>query len=231
MKIGDRVVLARSGVFGVVAASCVAMSPVAMGSFTFSDGTFNNADWSQASFQYGPNGGSGAPTQVFTGGNPGAARYITNSCGSFFSGALNAQYYEAFSYNPAIDGPLSALAFSIDSRFQDGLQALSFVVRQGGSTWQAGYFLNTSQWVTYSLAPTASDWAAMTGSSVPTPTPDFSAAGAPITFGFWTGNGTAGGFGYTRSGWFDNFTVSFIPTPGAASAALLGVALMGRRRR
>jgi uncharacterized protein (TIGR03382 family) len=207
------------------------MSPAALGSFTFSDGTFNTGDWSQTSFQYGPNGGSGSPSQVLSGGNPGAARYITNSCGSFFSGALNAQYYEAFSYNPAVDGPLSALTFSIDSRFEDGLQAVSFVVRQGGSTWQAGYFLNTSQWATYSMSPAANDWFAMTGASVPTPAPDFSASGAPITFGFWTGNGTAGGFGYSRSGWFDNFTVSFIPTPGATSAALLGVALLGRRRR
>lgn len=197
------------------------------------DGEFVPANWSFAAYPYGANGGGGSAFQELVNGNPGAARQVANDYGPSNSGSYNANFYEALSYNPVIGGPLTDLSFSIDSRFIDGLNALGFAVRQNGSVWGIGYWTNTSSWQTYSITPVASDYF-LNPFNIPTPgqpaLPDFSATGAPITFGFYTGNGSAGGPGETRHGLFDNFAVSFVPAPSAAAALALGFTAVRRRR-
>lgn len=198
-----------------------------------SDGDFAPADWSFTPYPYGTFGGGGSASQDLVNGNPGSARRVMNDYGPSNSGSYNASFYEAMSYNPSVGGPLTDLSFSIDSRYADDLNALGFVVRQNSSAWGIGYWINTSSWATYAITPVASDFF-LNPFDIPTPgqptLPDFSATGSPITFGFYTGNGSAGGFGGTRTGLFDNFQVSFVPTPGAA--AILGIAgLTAARRR
>ncbi len=200
-----------------------------------SDGTFADSDWTLISRPYGPGGGTGSAQQVLTGGagDNGPARLTTNTAGSNASGSYNASIYTAFTYNPAVGGPLSGLSISIDAIYIDGLSAIGAVVEQDGVIYLTGNAINTPSWQTYTFTPGAGDWFLITpdGGAV-TPGPDFSAAGAPMRFGFFTGNGTSsGGVTYTNRGLNDNFAVSFVPTP--TTAALLGLTtlLAARRRR
>jgi hypothetical protein len=97
----------------------------------------------------------------------------------------------------------------------------------------AGNAVNTPSWQTYTFTPVASDWFLINPSGgVSGPGPDFSAAGAPMRFGFFTANGTsAGGNPYTNVGLNDNFVVSFIPAPSAAVLLALSGLIAARRNR
>jgi hypothetical protein len=194
------------------------------------DATFAPGDWSHLSVPFGPNGGSGYIAQAPE-GRTGTGLFISNSANSNNSGAWNAAIYQGFTYIPAISGPLSELAFSVDTRFVDGLQAVSFIVAQSGFAWRVGYFINTAAWTTYSVIASPAEISPLTLGQPALP--DFSAAGAPIRFGFTSGNSSSpGGFGYSRLGVYDNFGVSFVPAPGAAAAlALAGLAAARRSRR
>ncbi len=226
--------LAVVAAVGVCAAGLGGAS--ANGGVVISDGQFNNADWTLIARPYGPGGGSGSGMQVLTGGagDNGAARRTANVAGPNGSGSYNASIYTAYTYNPAGAGALTGLNVTFDARFLTGLSAIGPAVEQGGLMWFAGSTINTATWQTYSFTPTAVDWYLINPSGgVVGAGPDFSAAGAPMRFGYFTGNGTsAGGFAYENLGQVDNFRVSFVPTPGAAAVmGLLGVAGAVRRRR
>jgi hypothetical protein len=220
-------------VAAVAAATVTVVSADA--SVIVSDGTFLDSNWTMVSRGYGPGGGSGTGEQLLAGGagDNGPARQTSNFAGANNSGSYNASIYTAFSYNPAASGPLTNLSISIDARSLNGLSSMGAVVEQSGLIWFAGYVLNTPNWQTYTFTPVAGDWFLMNPSGGELgPGPDFSVAGAPMRFGFYTANGTGpGGFPYTRVGRNDNFVVSFIPTPGAAMVLGLGGLVAARRRR
>ncbi len=188
--------------------------------------TFDAADWSHTTFQFGPYGGSGSSGPTTQGRTDGGWT-IHNSCGPDYSGAWNLCTYNAFTYDPSVAGPLTDLSFSVDSRYDDYLQAIGFVVEQGGNFWLAGYWINTPSWQTYSIAnPVVADFSRLTLAQ--DFTPDFSASGAAIHFGFAAANSSTG-YGYNTTGFYDNFRVDFVPAPGAI--ALLGLSAVAARRR
>lgn len=220
----------------LVALFCVSVTSMpASANVVISDGAFNDANWTLVARPYGPGGGSGSATRVLTGGagDNGPARQTSNSAGPNNSGSYNASIYTAFTYNPAASGPLTALSISIDARFINGLSAIGAVVEQSGLIWMAGNAVNTPSWQTYTFTPVAGDWFLINPSGgVSGPGPDFSAAGAPMRFGFFTANGTsAGGNPYTNVGLNDNFVVSFIPAPSAAVLLALSGLIAARRNR
>lgn len=207
----------------------VVLPSVASAQWLVTDSAMTLSNWSLTVFQFGPNGGTGNVTQSAS-GLPGSAMQVNNSCGSNFSGSWNLLVYSPFTYTPANAGAITNLSFSIDSRFIDRLQALSFIIEQGSHVWRVAYWTNTSSWTTYSITNVTS--ASITPLSTGAPLlPDLSAAGAPLRFGFASANSSAGGFGYTTSGLYDNFRVEFVPAPGvAAMFGAMGV-LASRRRR
>jgi hypothetical protein len=170
---------------------------------TVEDTEFVDSDWKMTSYAYGTYGGSGSAAQV------GGTREISNSCGPFYSGANNVSLYQPFTYDPAVQGALSGLSFSIDTRYLTGLSAYGFVVAQGANVWGAGYQINTPSWLTYEVEPAEGDYFPIAPGTVGAP--DFSAEGAPLQFGFYTANSSAGGSGYTHTGQWDNFRVEFVP--------------------
>ncbi|MDX2016066.1 MAG: hypothetical protein SFY95_00335 [Planctomycetota bacterium] len=209
----------------------VAVAPgAARASVVFTETEFAAPGWAFSSYAFGPNGGSGAAQQT-TQGRTGHGLRITNNANNNNSGAWNVVLFPAFTYNPGASGPISSLSFSIDTRFVDGLQAVSFVVAQGGHVWRMGYSLNTSAWTTFAL--TNVDVTQNQALTAGAPLAPNLVSGGPVRFGFASANSSSpNGFGYTRSGLYDNFSVTFVPAPGAAAAALaVGALSLSRRRR
>jgi hypothetical protein len=200
----------------------LAVQPARAETSTIFDGTFFNGNWTMVVRPYGPGGGSGAGTQVATGGagDNGPARQVTNSCGNNNSGAYNASIQTSVTYRPAADGAILGFALSVDSRHLGSLCALGAVVQQGDDVWMLGYAINTPAWTTYTFTPDLNGpWFQIhpTG-AVLGPGPDLSASGAPLRFGFYTGNGSGpGNFGYTTTSLMDNFTVVVEHLPGCPS--------------
>ncbi|MBL8745189.1 MAG: hypothetical protein JNK58_02415 [Phycisphaerae bacterium] len=217
-------------VAAAAAASVIALSANARASVEISDNTFNMSDWSHSAHQFGPFGGSGSIGQTPL-GRTGSGLEINNSCGPSFSGVWNAGLYLPFSYNPSAAGvPLTDLTLSIDSRHTGGLQAVSFVVEQGGEMWRVGYFINTPSWATYSIMdPMAADIVPLTAGAMGLP--DFSVSGGAIRFGIAAGNSSAGGSGYSTTGYYDNFQVLFVPSPATLPFGMVAVGLLRRRLR
>jgi hypothetical protein len=209
-------------------------SAQAMANLVIYDGTFLDSNWTMIVRPYGPNGGTGSGSQVLVGGagDNGPARETTNHAGANLSGSYNASIYTAFTYNPAVGGPLTDLSISFDSRYVTGLSAIGIAVEQAGLVWMSGGAINTPNWQTYTFTPGPGSWFLINPSGgVAGPGPDFSAAGAPMRFGYYTGNGTgAGSFPYAHTGLTDNFTVRFVPAPGALALLGVGGLIMTRQR-
>ncbi len=197
----------------------------------FLDGTFNLSDWSRV-IETGS--GTVTPSQVATGGNPGDYMRVdlTN-----FTGLLGAyQFRSAATYDPASQGAIASVAWSLDEL---GILALGTThVAAGGALTQnnINYYsvaLNNiafDVWRTFGLTGLGADNFATFLN--PNAHPDFSASGAPITFGFWTvfNNGSTDG---ARAAGFDNWTFGVTTVPEPSSFLLLGagLALLCRRQR
>lgn len=195
------------------------------------DTVFNDADWTvhQSTF-YNP-GSSSASSQAVGQGLTGSARFVGNSVAGLLSGIYGINILTSQGWDGS--GPLTDLSMTVSARGAFGLQAYGFALEQGGKYWIASYYLTTGFFETRTLSLTATDFTRPFGvdaSSQPD-NPDFSAGAAPIRFGFYSGNSSsAGGGSYNTGAYYSDFSVSFVPAPGAF--ALLGAAgLIGRRRR
>ncbi|MEM7147522.1 MAG: hypothetical protein AAF591_20570 [Verrucomicrobiota bacterium] len=194
---------------------------------TFMDGTFANANWNLNVVS--TSGGSITAGQVGAGGNPGSYRLVTNSgtippAGSVFLAAYHLN--PSFVYDPGAMGAIDTISWSIDYQNFSSGQALQLGFQQGGS-----FFATTSVFVTTGSG---------TGSWFPHAqgplmegdfggAPDFSATGAPITFGFRTAN--SGQLGTFEVG-YDNIsiTVTPVPEPRGVLLVLLASMRLGLRR-
>jgi hypothetical protein len=212
----------------VAAGVFVGFASVAPASVVFTETQFNTGSWQHTIHPFGPNGGSGGVSRVNLGPTAPALQ-IGNIANNNSSGAWNVVMFSAFTYNPGLSGPISNLSFSIDTRFLDRLQAVSFMIGQGGHLWRVGYSLNTSGWTTWNFSNVdVSQNEALTAGAPSMPN---IVSGGPVTFGFASANSSGpGGFGYSTSGLYDNFQVTFVPAPGAAGLALAAGLLAARRR-
>lgn len=181
---------------------------------TFTDTNFNNADWNSTKIvdTTPGNAASFTATQSTSGGNPGSFREVTHT---YNSGNITvAHLNNAALYNPATQGPLSSVDFGYDIiRINPSLSAP--LVGYAGLVFQNGSFyttpvdsFGTATWTHFShaaLFPSNFSLAAGGGPA----TPDFSAGGAPIRFGYITLNGASAGSGSTTTdSGIDNWTVS-----------------------
>ncbi len=212
------------------AAIALLLATTAIGSVavavTFADANFNDPDWSLN--VVASTGGTVAASQTVTGGNPGSYRLVTNQgttppAGSVFLAAYHLN--SSFVYDPSVMGPIDSIEWNIDYQNFSSGQSLLLGIQQGGSFFAAGSFVTTSSgtgsW--FNHAPSAFTAGDFTGA------PDFSAAGAPITFGFRTAN--SGQLGSFEVG-YDNISITVTPVPEPHGLALLLVAsaLLGTRR-
>lgn len=223
------------------------------------DGTFNNSDWSSFIHEdTGPNPGFHQAEQKTTGGNLDKYRELTHNWSAI--GGDPAQFihtvhiYWGESYNPSIAGPILGINFSFDlSLFAwdvtAGIRYTPMMVQNG-----VYYILPTSppyevlvtdsQWTHFSIPQVVESDFFVLGDPLGLGTPDFSANGSPIHFGYYAANASKqAGSHFTVSG-IDNYTVSIssspdptlIPEPttivlmGFGLVGLLGVVIRQRRK-
>lgn len=204
---------------------------------TFSDSTFNNADWNVHAVATGA-----AATSVGTqtgGGNPGTGREVTNTLSQ--PALLYAMHAygttAATTYQPAIDGAIGTVDYTIDAQWLAGIggqgHGIALGALQGMNLYYGIYSITGSSgtWGTYANAGmTAADFVPFNGG----PAIDFSASGAPIRFGFVVGN-SAPDQPYFNTVIYDNFSVTIHTIPSPAAGTLLALSLAGlttsRRRK
>jgi hypothetical protein len=225
-----------------------------LASTTFTDGTFNLADYTQTVFtsNTGAAGATFSVTQSTTSGNPPPALdfhvdWTVNTTFTVFVGLINSN----FTYNPA-GGAISTIDFSLDKNttFTDSIlnvpnATASALLEQNGNFYLdtvTGPALAAGTWQTVSATGlTASDFSLYdltTNTIDSTMHPDFSTAGGVIDFGLRTGLGHVNTLG---TGSFDSlsdnlsFTVTSVPEPSSAwlvITSLAGLAVwFGSRRR
>lgn len=226
----------------------------------FTDGSFT--DWGITGYLSGPyeslNGGTSADT-LATQGNPGAAYRIIlgvpDGVGSIQWGiALAAAYSSSIVYNPSASGALNSIDASLDFNCVSSVNChgsgedFGFAIRQGGldfidtaTNLNSGNVLPIDQWHTSSASGlSASDFSLvnlqlsgyLTNNAVH---PDFTAAGAPISIGFYAVN-WAGGSPYGETTYYDNFSATVndqvgAPEPSSVILAMTGFAVLFIRCR
>jgi len=203
-------------VSAVVLAVLAASVPPAMAqTTTFSDAAFLNADWTLTTEVLNL-GGTVTGTQVATGGTSGSYRRIVNTLNSAagfgFSNTVYGFHARAGAlFSPIASGAITGIDYAESSiRLAAGVQACGVALVQGGVIYYGPAFVTPSTlnvWV-----PTAQTGltAAMFDALAPgVQNPNFTAAGAPIQFGFYRANSTSvGGGGSTLTGGIDDWVVN-----------------------
>lgn len=207
---------------------------VAGADVVFSDADFNPANWGFETVMLGP-GGTSAASQV-AGGNPGTARRVRNdvNAGGTIYGFSRYGTTTGTRYDPATQGEIASLDFSIDFRFIDGAggdgHAIMLGAKQGTFVYAAAMSITGSSgaWGTWSATGlTAADFVSLNGG----PVIDLTPTGGFIRFGFIAGNSAPGDAYFNRVD-YDNFLVRVrqVPSPGPAALLCIGLGAMRRRR-
>ena len=184
---------------------------------TFFDDTFANGTWTTSYIVVGPGTASGSGAQVTT-GNPGTAWRASHSFsvgGLGFTTVWLAHMMDSAVYDPAT-GPIGQLDFWLDYRGYINQRVKAALLQDTRL-----YVSQTANWLTQ-IQPwqtrgpdtlDAQDFIEQLpdGSYDFNSHPDFTVDGAPITFGFQTGN-TNGGTG-TLTADYDNFRVGINGVP------------------
>jgi hypothetical protein len=214
--------------------------PAGASIITFSDNTFNPSDWSLTTQTKGA-GGNVTAVQQSSGGNPGAYRQVTvNVNGSSDSEVYAFNLKNGAMVTPASTGAIISLSYSED-RNTTG-QEYGPAIEQGsnlyyayaGSGGTSGWQSNT---MTFTPGAATNNLLTAFGTDMSSSVhPDFSATGAPMTFGFAAiDNSTASSF--TAVSGYDNWSIgvttnSPVPEPaGIGMLVLTSFALMLRPRR
>ncbi len=237
----------------------LALATPIFASTIYTDGTFTESNWQTVVLAQ-----TGIMTQTVaqapTVGNPGdyvrATFSVTTSAAGQSLGAANVgRYRDDFNWNPAADGPLGALKFSMDVKnfaktglsndvilfwrpflIQDGL---AFSVNSSSLSVATGIGFTTLNWD----FTAASDWVNFLDINQ---RPDFSASGSTMVFGYRVQSPTLGCPAQASSctagsivDGMDNFRVeltaaeqtSGVPEPSTWALGLAGLAALAIRQR
>jgi hypothetical protein len=196
----------------------VALAPFPLaraGTVVFTDGTFDDADWSVEVFFLEGNGGTFTAQQIEAGGLPDSYREIglTVNEGSTLSGIALFSRCKNATYDPAVYGAIAEISYHEDSRCLDTSEACGqrggIALKQSGRIFVNGHHVTPGYaWAPFDVSgQTAADFHRL--DSPGSPQPDFSATGEPIEFGFFRGNWNAlGERSYSTLTGTDNWTVT-----------------------
>jgi len=213
------------------------------GTVAVSDNTFGSGWTTQVVYTTVPEN-SASGNQTASGGNPGEFYTVEHS----YNGEMVVGNLSSLVLDPSLYGGFSSLSYAYDyikisSTWAPGAIATSFVIYQNSAWYYAAvtdFAYTNLTWQSKSMSGlTASQFSRTYLTLLPGPVdapanPDFSAAGAPMQFGFFTANSS--GFPISSSHGYDNFSVTATypsgdtPEPGtAALLAAAGVALLWLR--
>lgn len=219
----------------------IALSAVgSVQAFTFSDGTFAVGDYLHKGFFQHT---STSAQQSLVGGNPGATMLQSiqhDGSGNIGFGRVGA-FNQIQTYNPSVQGALSSVSFSADYYLDTSSalpgQQMWFAILQDGKTYYTwdSHSYSPHQWLGSSATVPANSGMTIlnwTDGGVSFGSPDLSATGSEMKFGFITAYNLTGGASLTQR--VDNFSVEAAPVPEPASLAILSfgaVAMAAKRRK
>lgn len=209
----------------------------------FADGNFNTV-WNTVTPTNGTiadldagGGGSQTTTVTINGGNPNAFLNILLSIGSGERVVSSFSWRDDFTIDPAVVGGITNIGYSFDAKRGDATnsgnaQAFGMAIRQNGIhyyNYKSSILTTWNNYADSSFTPAELtvyggqvDEAAAGGFEVP----DFSATGAPITFGYMRYNSTLSSSVFVN-GEMDNYEVTvehnIVPEPSAAQMAMVGL--------
>jgi hypothetical protein len=215
--------------------------PAGASVMAFSDDTFTPSNWSLTTQTKGP-GGDARVVQQSSGGDPGAYRQVTvDVVGSSDSEVYAFNLMSSATVTPASSGAIISLTYS-EARDTTG-QEFGPAIEQNGNLYYAyAGSGGTSGWqsTTMTFAPGAANNDLLTSfhtDADDSAHPDFSATGAPMTFGFAAiDNSNATSF--TAVSGYDDWAISVttnsnsVPEPGSLGVlGLTSLTLLRRPRR
>ena len=175
----------------------------------FHDGNFLPTNWTITMSNVG-GGGTQTAARVAKGGHPGAYRIIYNTVFAAAGGSVDYGFngYRLGSYNPAVKGAITSIAYSEDSKLFQGFgqgQGTGAALIQNGVVYFApGLITPKTAWTHQVRAKlTAANFVAADLKTHP----DFSQNGAPMQFGFYRAN-SAGIPGYSITAGIDNWSLT-----------------------
>lgn len=211
-------------VLALAASAAGPLAPARAANRVFSDTEFDEADWTKVVSGYNDSGQSdGFVTHTATGGDPGAYFAVQTLLGP--AGAQPASVYAGFmrngaTYDPSTDGAIGTIDWDETAKnFSTGGpgQRAGPALVQGGVLY-VGEFTSSPIFVP-ELVWTVKSRHGLTAADFTIPGtnthPDFSASGAPITFGFFRANSglTFQGTTYGPVVGIDNWRIEIDPAP------------------
>ena len=223
--------------YGAVLVVLATSSMVAGGSSAegFSDGDFDDADWSVSTITFG-NGGVSSGDRMPSGGSPNAYRQVTINVSAApspaeFSAVWSIPLRSGAVYDPSTQGAIVSIDYSEDARLFSGSapagQTVAPALRQGADFYiPAGMTVPETSWTAKPFSSlTESDFFLIQDDLIDADQhPDFSATGGPIEFGFGRGNSTAiGGAGFSTVTGIDDWLITIHPAQGVPLADFRGL--------
>jgi len=219
----------------VIAGVVVMGTPAVADVITYSDDTFNSADWGYSAY-YVTGGASLAAIGQHLGiGNPAPSRQTYAVFGGPGILMVGNDLVSSMVDPAALPGPITSLDFQFDylSQVNDGdsgyYSRISPAVYQDGIFYTAGFPSMHTYWET-------GVWTGLTAANLAdvggTLHPDFSATGSPFYLGY-TNYFSSGTYGGSWSEFVDNWSgsVNYVPEPTTLGLLALGGLTMLRRRR
>ncbi len=196
---------------------CCGVATPGLRAQTYSDNTFNNADWVSIVMPCSVGGTSVTAAQDAIQGNPASSRTITHNYPGGNPGILVAHVRQGMSYDPATQGAIASINYSYDLRHYTGpaIYAVGYspLLVQNGSYYRLNAVdaVNPNAWTPFSGTNlTAANFVKICGAA--TDHPDFSCQGSRIEFGYATNNSdpVVGRPTQARSSGIDNWSITVV---------------------